>query len=849
MERNQRPRAVFMAFGTKGDVYPIAAIAAAFASDQPHYHVILITHSAHQNLIDNLEDQNVSFYPITTPPVLSILQDHNPSGCEVQSSFSLQKKLVRKEHRLQCLSTMEKIFDDGPNLVADFILINFFALEGWNLAELFHVRCIVGAPYVVPNSAPSSFERHFKKEFPLLYIYLQEAPPHMICWKDVIHWMWPLFTEEWGLWRNDLNLSYFPFTDPVTGLPMSHNWPQSPLLLYGFSREVVEFPGYWPKIVRVCGFWFPPMRWQFSCSDCRGISDFGSPRHQPAKDELCTLHASLQNFLKFSASDIPIFIGLSSIGRQVSKFLPYIFSDLNPQVFLRVLEAVSASTNHKFILFTAAYQPLDAAVHEFEGNASSSDPMLCNKDGSGTLCSTDTSFLQRLFVYCLMILIYVGPKPAELYGKFTWKIDNFSRISKRELRSNAFEVPLNYPQGCDVCNHLSLFLCVANHDKLLPGWSHFAQFTIAVINKDPKKSKYSDTLHRFWKKEHDWGWKTFMELTEVMDGFIVNDTLVIKAQVQVIREKKDRLFRCLDCQYRRELACVYRANVEQICGSFLEEKQKKLGDLLGDSASFCAFWLGVDQNVRCRMSREQTDVILKVVVKQFFKEKEVTSTLVMECLYRGLKALEWHSKSNTAGEKVMNAAESPAPIVRVKNGMFTLMDDMLLLIERAALEALPPKDEKGPQNRTKVKNSSCLNKTDGTYADIKREENKLVELGRRTVEIIALTHIFSNKIEVAYQEAVALKRQEEFIREEEEILQAGSEQKVNDKEKRAKKKQSKQKHSSGKGKDKRGNESLDVSLQDKMQIESTLHSAIDGLSLNQAPSILEKPDTSRAVQM
>ena len=72
-----------------------------------------------------------------------------------------------------------------------------------------------------------------------------------------------------------------------------------------------------------------------------------------------------------------------------------------------------------------------------------------------------------------------------------------------------------YPQGCDVCNHLSLFLCVADYDKLLPGiwalksmsacltaingllttsasgWSHFAQFTIAVVNKDPKKSKYS----------------------------------------------------------------------------------------------------------------------------------------------------------------------------------------------------------------------------------------------------------------------------------------------------------------------------------------------------------------------
>ncbi|XP_035836828.1 TNF receptor-associated factor homolog 1a-like isoform X2 [Helianthus annuus] len=69
------------------------------------------------------------------------------------------------------------------------------------------------------------------------------------------------------------------------------------------------------------------------------------------------------------------------------------------------------------------------------------------------------------------------------------------------------------------------------------GWSHFAQFTIDVVNKDPKKSKYSDTLHRFWKKQHDWGWKRFMELSKVLDGLLDADTLIIKAQVQVIRSK------------------------------------------------------------------------------------------------------------------------------------------------------------------------------------------------------------------------------------------------------------------------------------------------------------------------
>ncbi|GLU08120.1 hypothetical protein SLE2022_250450 [Rubroshorea leprosula] len=376
-----------------------------------------------------------------------------------------------------------------------------------------------------------------------------------------------------------------------------------------------------------------------------------------------------------------------------------------------------------------------------------------------------------------------GPKPSELFGKYTWKIEKFSQINKRELRSNAFEVGgykwyiLIYPQGCDVCNHLSLFLCVANHDKLLPDWSHFAQFTIAVVNKDPKKSKYSDTLHRFCKKEHDWGWKKFMELSKVFEGFIDSDNLIIKAQVQVIRERADRPFRCLDRQYRRELVRVYLTNVETVCRRFMEERRGKLGRLLEDKvrwSSFCAFWLGIDQSARSHMSREKADMILKVVVKHFFIEKEVTSALVMDSLYSGLKALEGQSECRKGNSKSLETEEMPAPIVCVENDMFVLVDDVLRLLERAALEPLPPKEEKGPQNRTKDGNSG----EDFNKDSIERDERRLTELGRRTVEIFVLVHIFSNKIEVAYQEAVALKRQEELIREEEAAWLAESEQKA-----------------------------------------------------------------------
>lgn len=376
-----------------------------------------------------------------------------------------------------------------------------------------------------------------------------------------------------------------------------------------------------------------------------------------------------------------------------------------------------------------------------------------------------------------------GPKPSELYGKYTWKIEKFPQINKRELRSNAFEVGgykwyiLIYPQGCDVRNHLSLFLCVANHDKLLPGWSHFAQFTIAVVNEDPKKSKYSDTLHRFWKKEYDWGWKKLMVLSKLPDGFLdAADTLIIKAQVQVIREKADRPFRCLDCMYRRELVRVYLTNVEQICRRFVEERWGKLGKLIEDKnrwSSFCGFWLGMDQNTRRRMSREKTDVILEVVVKHFFIEKEVTSTLVMDSLYSGLKALEGQSKSKKGRAKLLDAEEMPAPIVRVEKDMFVLVDDVLLLLDRAAIEPLP-KDEKGPQNRTKDGSSG----EDCNKDSIERDERRLTELGRRTVEIFVLAHIFNHKIEVSYQEAVALKRQEELIREEEAAWLAESGQKA-----------------------------------------------------------------------
>ncbi|ESQ44677.1 hypothetical protein EUTSA_v10003141mg [Eutrema salsugineum] len=345
---------------------------------------------------------------------------------------------------------------------------------------------------------------------------------------------------------------------------------------------------------------------------------------------------------------------------------------------------------------------------------------------------------------------------------------------------------LIYPQGCDVCNHLSLFLCIANHDKLLPGetgWSHFAQFTIAVVNKYPKKSKHScNLLHLlihytgFGRKSMIGDGKKFIELPKLQDGFISDsDFLIIKAQVQG-SERVDRPFRCLFCQYRKELVRVYMSNVEQSCGRFLEEKRSKLvfhiythflrfeneilnsccgGGLGFTLVCFATFWVGLNQNLRCQMSQEKMD--------------EVTSTLVMDSLYSGLKALEGQTKNKKSRPRLLDTEELPAPFVSVEKDMFVLVDDVLVLIEKAVLEPLPLKEEKDPQNRTK----------DGNVVEyrteaIERDEKRLTELGRQTVKIFVLAHIFRSRKE-----------------------------KQQKKRKKSKKKQAKQKKNKNRGKEKR----------------------------------------------
>lgn len=90
-----------------------------------------------------------------------------------------------------------------------------------------------------------------------------------------------------------------------------------PLFSFQDCIYICTITGYWPSNVRACGFWSLPLEWQFSCNKCGEISALLSSGHLSATDEMCSGHAELQSFLKTPALLPPVFIGLSSVGRQV----------------------------------------------------------------------------------------------------------------------------------------------------------------------------------------------------------------------------------------------------------------------------------------------------------------------------------------------------------------------------------------------------------------------------------------------------------------------------------------------------------------------------------------------------
>ncbi|XP_060208881.1 uncharacterized protein LOC132636176 [Lycium barbarum] len=141
-------------------------------------------------------------------------------------------------------------------------------------------------------------------------------------------------------------------------------------------------------------------------------------------------------------------------------------------------------------------------------------------------------------------------------GKFTWRIDNFTRLKdllkKRKItglciKSRRFQIGnrdcrlIVYPRGQSQppC-HLSVFLEVTDSRNTNSDWSCFVSHRLSVVNqKMEEKSVTKESQNRYSKAAKDWGWREFVTLTSLFDqdsGFLFQDTLVFSAEVLILKE-------------------------------------------------------------------------------------------------------------------------------------------------------------------------------------------------------------------------------------------------------------------------------------------------------------------------
>ncbi|XP_059651082.1 MATH domain and coiled-coil domain-containing protein At2g01790-like [Cornus florida] len=131
----------------------------------------------------------------------------------------------------------------------------------------------------------------------------------------------------------------------------------------------------------------------------------------------------------------------------------------------------------------------------------------------------------------------------ELYNNiYTWRVVKFSSLSKECLYSDEFK--LNewtwylelFAKGDEQSDgqSLSLYLAVAECEKLPPNWKLYIKYKLRV--KDQVNSRhYEREAHCcFHASDYSWGFKNFMFLSNLNDlskGFLLNDSIMVEAEI------------------------------------------------------------------------------------------------------------------------------------------------------------------------------------------------------------------------------------------------------------------------------------------------------------------------------
>lgn len=263
---------VVLAFGTRGDVAPLASLTLQLANDDSAMQVRFVTHECHLKapwLRPLREHARIELVEgVRTPPIVN-------EGQDAALWSAAQQVIVLTV----CASASRLIF-------------NLFALEGLLMADILGLPAVAAHPYPLPSrSSPA------KRTAMAAFEALQDrTPAGGLTAEEVEHWIWPALTPPWQDFRRRAIAGLHCKAVDAAG-PLHHILRRPPRLLYGVSERLFPRPGCWPQRVQVCGIWQP------SVPDCA-----------PTPAELAaTLPPPVTAFLECGGlDDKPLFVGFGA---------------------------------------------------------------------------------------------------------------------------------------------------------------------------------------------------------------------------------------------------------------------------------------------------------------------------------------------------------------------------------------------------------------------------------------------------------------------------------------------------------------------------------------------------------
>ncbi|CAH9124012.1 unnamed protein product [Cuscuta epithymum] len=130
-------------------------------------------------------------------------------------------------------------------------------------------------------------------------------------------------------------------------------------------------------------------------------------------------------------------------------------------------------------------------------------------------------------------------------SKFTWRIEDFSKIKHKKIYSVTFVVNeykwrlCLFPKGSQT-DHLSLFLRVADASSLPDGWSITTKFSLALINQiDPNKTIKRDRESKYEAQSTSRGYTSFIWLSKFhnqSEGYLVDDICLVETEISMLTD-------------------------------------------------------------------------------------------------------------------------------------------------------------------------------------------------------------------------------------------------------------------------------------------------------------------------